>query len=178
MRKKKIVIIIALVSLVFLSGHFVYRNYQETKEQAKQKEVEDKTLKAVEHLKKNSVLGFDFLSENDSTADWRTLDEESVYGFNNMYAGKRRVTSVEIYSLDYNIYDLKVTDDIDLVDNVMESQGFRRKEDVLNESGIIIKEYSKYELNVIFKANEKDHKISYIWLGVKSESKEENIVYD
>lgn len=193
-KKIRMIIIIVIASLLSIGGFLLFNNYQIrkadkelAKKEVNQKKIENRTIQEIEILKAHSYLGLDFFSlkadeqqnvseegkERDMVPEGVTADNRQLYGYYFTYAGKYRMTKLEIYSADYNVLEIKVTDDVTLVEDIMSKYNYTKVETPSVYEGTKTKVYQKYDIHIVFETKESETEISSIFLSVSSEKEDD-----
>lgn len=188
-RKMGIFIIIVMVFLLSIGGYLIFKNYQSKKADSETEE----TIKEAKIINANSKLGLDFFSMKDSGGqdiDTKedsemkdiapggvSIDDGQVYGYYFKYAGKERLTQVELHSADYHVFGIKVTDEITSVAKVMETYGYKEVEPLYVYDGTLTKAYRKYDISLTFEVKEGEKEICFILLSASSKKEDDGKMY-
>lgn len=134
---------------------------------AKDSHIYELTIKEAEEINKNSKLGLEFFSfstvdEEDANRygpdhpETASTDDRGVYGyyFNYPYYSKdSRLTQIVIETPQYNIYGIKVGDDVSTVKSIMEEKGYELTENTYVYEGTNTETYIKYHIYLRFETN-------------------------
>lgn len=182
-KRMGILIVIAVVCLLSISGYLLFNNYQIKKAD---REIAE-TIEEVKIINANSKLGMELLALNNSgeqdsgtgkesevsdiAPGGVSVDDGQASGYYFTYAGKKRLTQIELHSADYHIFGIRVTDGIASVEKVMETYGYEEVKPLYVYDGTLTKAYKKNDVSLTFEVKEKEEKICFILLSVSSKRK-------
>jgi hypothetical protein len=186
MRNNIIVLIISFFILIFLVNCICKNTKKENEEK-----MYELTFEIAEHLNKNSKLPFTLLEmlnlpeeetkkygpdypyivENDDN-DVRAYYFNYPFNSNNL-----RLTQIEIKSSNYNIYGVKIGDDISSVEKIMKNNNFKIDNIPYYYEETNTKNYSKYHLEIYFITKEDSGKISEILVTISDPEEPNDLMY-